>query len=74
MRLAGGSLLLAMPLGMAYATGLFLGLAWPDIPTMARVHGTLNTLGFALPSLAALTVETRRRDLHWCATDPEVSR
>jgi hypothetical protein len=60
MRVAGGSLLLAMPLGALYATGLVLGLAWLDIPTMARIHGTLNALGFALPSLVALTLETRR--------------
>jgi YndJ-like protein len=59
MRVAGGSLLLAMPLGALYATGLVLGLAWVDIPTMARIHGTLNAVGFGVPSLVALALESR---------------
>ena len=42
------------------ATGLLLGFGWLDITTMASVHGTLNALGFALPSLAALSLEARR--------------
>ena len=62
MRAAGGSLLITMPLGATYATGLFLGLGWLDIPTMARVHGTLNALGFALPALIALSLQARRAE------------
>jgi hypothetical protein len=59
MRIAGGSLLLAMPLGATYAIGQFLGFGWIDIATMARLHGTLNALGFALPALVALSLEAR---------------
>jgi hypothetical protein len=62
MRIAGGSLLLAMPLAAVYATGLFLGLAWLDIPAMVRIHGMLNVLGFALPSFTALALEIRWAD------------
>jgi hypothetical protein len=56
-RLAGASLLVSMPLAAAYALGAFLGTAWLDLPTMARTHGALNVLGFALPATIALAVE-----------------
>jgi SAM-dependent methyltransferase len=56
-RLAGASLLVSMPLAAAYALGTFLGTGWLDLPTMARTHGALNVLGFALPAVVALAVE-----------------
>jgi hypothetical protein len=37
-----------MPLAAVYATGLSLDTAWLDLPTMARTHGVINVLGFAL--------------------------
>lgn len=56
-RLAGASLLLSMPLAAAYAVGAFFDTAWLDLATMARTHGAINVLGFALPAFAALALE-----------------
>lgn len=60
--MAGLALLVAMPLAALYAAGDVLGLAWLDIPVMARTHGALNVLGFALPAVVALTLERRAVD------------
>jgi YndJ-like protein len=57
--LAGASLLAAMPLAAAYATGTLIGSAWLDLPTMARIHGGLNALGFALLVMLAWTLDRR---------------
>ncbi|MFP5342426.1 MAG: YndJ family transporter [Candidatus Limnocylindria bacterium] len=57
--MAGLALLVAMPLAALYAAGDVLGLAWLDIPVMARTHGALNVLGFAVPAVVALTLERR---------------
>ena len=56
---AGIALLVSMPLAVIYSTGTVLGAAWLDIPTMARIHGSLNALGFALPASLAWTIEGR---------------
>ena len=47
----GASLFVSMPLAAGYATGAALGLPFLDIPAMAAVHGTLNVIGFAIPSM-----------------------
>ena len=59
--LAGASLLIAMPLAAIYATGTLTGTAWLAIDAMARVHGGLNALGFALPAMLAWTVDRLAR-------------
>ena len=51
------SLLLAMPLAVAYAVGTWSGSTWIDLPTMARTHGVLNGLGFAIPAMVAWRIE-----------------
>lgn len=56
-RLAGLSLLGAMCLSAAYAWSEFTREYFLLIPTMARTHGLLNAVGFALPSLAALRLQ-----------------
>ena len=48
-----------MPLAAIYATGTLTGLAWLDLSTMARIHGSLNALGFALPVVLAWTLDRR---------------
>ena len=58
---AGASLLIAMPLAAIYATGTLAGTEWLGIDTMARVHGGLNAMGFALPAMVAWTVDRRAR-------------
>lgn len=58
-RLAGASLLVSMPLAIAYAVGTFAHSAWLDLPTMARTHGAINVLGFALPAMVALALDRR---------------
>jgi uncharacterized protein (UPF0548 family) len=50
---SGLALLAGMSLTAVYALGTFRESAWLEIPTMARWHGTLNALGFALPALLA---------------------
>jgi hypothetical protein len=52
LRLAGVALLCSMPLAAAYATANVAGIAGPDLELMARVHGTVNVLGFAIPATA----------------------
>lgn len=59
--LAGLALLVSMPLAVAYTTGTLVGATWLDIPTMARIHGTLNALGFAVPATIAWTIEGRHQ-------------
>ncbi|MEM6991726.1 MAG: YndJ family protein [Myxococcota bacterium] len=51
------SLMLAMTLASIYATTEFRGAAWPQIPDMARWHGTLNALGTSLLGVWAWTIE-----------------
>ena len=56
---AGVALMVSMPLAVIYSTGTVLGVVWLDVPTMARLHGSLNALGFALPAMLAWTIEGR---------------
>ncbi len=51
------SLMLAMSLATIYATTEFQGARWPQIPDMARWHGTLNALGTCLLGVWAWTIE-----------------
>ena len=59
--IAGASLLISMPMAVIYATGTLVGSTWLDLPTMARVHGTINVLGFSLPVIVAWTLDRRAR-------------
>jgi hypothetical protein len=56
---AGCSILISMALALAFASAGFLRIAWLDVPTMARIHGTLKVLGFGLSSVAALVIQQR---------------
>ncbi len=49
----GATLFLTMPLATAYATGTTFGIPFLDIPAMAAIHGGLNVVGFAIPTVAA---------------------
>ena len=49
--IGGATLLITMPLAIAYATGSTFGIAVLDIPAMAAVHGGLNVVGFAIPTM-----------------------
>jgi hypothetical protein len=53
---AGASLVVGLPLGIAWGVSAWLGLPFIDIDGMARVHGTLNLTGVVLATIA-LTVE-----------------
>jgi len=57
---AGVSLLFSMPMAVIYATGTLVWSRWLDLDTMARIHGSLNALGFALPVIVAWTLESAR--------------
>jgi hypothetical protein len=51
-----------MALAAIYAVQEFVHASWVVIPTMARLHGVGNALGFAVPSLLALAwLEPRAR-------------
>jgi hypothetical protein len=58
-RIAGLCLMVSMPMAAIHATGVFVGTAWLDVATMARIHGGLNSLGFGLAALLAWTLERR---------------
>jgi hypothetical protein len=47
----GATLFVTMPLAAAYATGTTFGIAFLDIPAMAAIHGGLNVIGFAIPTM-----------------------
>ncbi|PHN03068.1 YndJ family transporter [Flavilitoribacter nigricans] len=49
--LAGVSLLLGMSLAILYGWRYYHPIPWLSIPWMYAVHGSLNSLGFALPAL-----------------------
>ena len=50
--LGGATLFVTMPLAAGYATGATFGIAFLDIPAMAALHGGLNVIGFAIPTMA----------------------
>ncbi len=52
-------LLAGMAIAGVYEAGFFSGAAWLSIPQVARSHGPLNGLGFALAGLVAWTLEKR---------------
>ena len=52
-RVAGASLLVSMPLAAALRGRRLRSDGWLDLPTMARTHGALNVLGFAVPAIVA---------------------
>jgi YndJ-like protein len=47
----GATLFVTMPLAAAFATGTTFGIPFLDIPAMAAVHGGLNVVGFAIPTM-----------------------
>lgn len=47
----GATLFVTMPLAAAYATGTTFGIGFLDIPAMAALHGGLNVVGFAIPTM-----------------------
>jgi hypothetical protein len=56
--LSSASLLAGMAVAGVYEAGFFSGAAWLSIPEVARSHGPLNALGFAIAGLVAWTLET----------------
>lgn len=58
--IAGASLLVSMPMAVIYSTGTLVDTTWLDLATMARIHGGLNALGFAVPVVVAWTLSQRR--------------
>jgi hypothetical protein len=79
--IAGLCLLVSMPMAVIHATGALTGAAWLDAGTMARIHGGLNSLGFALAAMLAWTLERRavtppvgRPGVDRRATTPDVGR
>ena len=50
--LVGGATLFGtMPLAVGYATGTTFGIPFLDIPAMAALHGGLNVVAFAMPTM-----------------------
>jgi hypothetical protein len=68
-RLAGASLLVSMPLAIVYATGVFIGAGWLDVATMARSHGLLNVIGFAIPAMVAWSIGRPTTERHSASFD-----
>jgi protein-S-isoprenylcysteine O-methyltransferase Ste14 len=56
---SSAAVLACMALAGVYALGEYLRTGWLSIPEMARTHGALNALGFALCGLLAWTLEGR---------------
>ena len=56
--IAGLALTASMVLAALYGTRFYLPIAWLDIPWMRALHGTANSLGFALGGLIAWTVSS----------------
>ncbi len=59
---AGACLLVSMPMAAIYSTGTLVGASWLGLSAMARIHGGLNALGFAVPVIAAWTLDRRSRE------------
>jgi hypothetical protein len=57
---SAGLLVTGMILAATYALGEYLGAHWLAIETMIPWHGLMNSLGFALPGLAAWHLTTSR--------------
>ena len=55
--ISGLAVLGPMALAGLYATGAAAGVAWVDFEAMARYHGAVNALGFALPGLLAWNLD-----------------
>ena len=55
----GGTLFVTMPLAVGYATGTTFGIPFLDIPAMAAIHGGLNVVAFAVPTMVGWTRATR---------------
>jgi YndJ-like protein len=47
-RLAGGALVIGMPMGVAWSVAILLGGAFLDLDTMIRTHGVLNAIAVLL--------------------------
>ena len=57
--LSSAAVLAGMAVAGLYEIGFFTGRGWLSIPEVARVHGPLNGLGFAVAGLMAWTLERR---------------
>ena len=57
--LSSAAVVAGMLLAAAYEIGVFTGRGWLSIPEVARSHGPLNGLGFAVAGLMAWTLERR---------------
>lgn len=57
--LSSASLAAGMVVAGLYEIGFFTARGWLSIPQVARIHGPLNGLGFALGGLMAWTLERR---------------
>ena len=44
-----------MPLAALFASGTAFAIPVLDVPVMAAVHGSLNVVGFAIPTMAGWT-------------------
>jgi hypothetical protein len=60
--LAGGSLLITMPMAATWAIGLLIGAELLPLDLMTRVHGGLNAMGFAIPASIGWRLVERRLD------------
>ena len=70
---AGASLLVSMPLAAVYAPATVIGTSWIGLETMARVHGGLNALGFAVPAMLAWTLERRAMRVDVVSADRRIA-
>ena len=52
LRVAGGALLIGMPIGIVWSLAILVGQPFLDLDTMVRTHGALNALGVLLAVLA----------------------
>jgi len=52
LRVAGGALLIGMPMGIAWSFASLVGQSFLDLDTMVRTHGALNSIGVLLAVLA----------------------
>ncbi|HEX7896828.1 MAG TPA: YndJ family transporter [Planctomycetota bacterium] len=57
--LSSAAVLAGMLIAALYEIGFFTGRGWLSIPQVARSHGPLNGLGFAVAGLMAWTLERR---------------
>jgi hypothetical protein len=62
-----------MALAALYGSRFFVSVPWLDIPWMRALHGTTNSLGFALAGLLAWTLAAGHRPSHGQVANAPVS-